>query len=289
MAADQLSTTFAALADPTRRAILSRLTAGEASVTELAGPFDMSLPAVTKHLKVLQRAGLISQGREAQWRPCKLEARPMREAVKWMEPYRPHWENGLIASMNICGKPRRPRARVGAAPERVNEMSSHARSIKHGSFSIERYFNYDIATLYRAWTDPAAKARWFNGPADKWTEVLREMDVRVGGRERAIGKFADGSESRFEAIYFDVVSDRRLVYTYDMYWQGKKISVSLASVEFVVQGKDGSRGAKLIVTEQHAFLDGYEDAGNRERGTQGLMDNLEVALAGGDTRVPRKA
>ena len=167
-------------------------------------------------------------------------------------------------------------------------MSSHARSIKHGSFVIERYYNYDTAALYRAWTDPAAKARWFNGPADKWTEVLREMDVRVGGRERAIGKFADGSESRFEALYFDIVPDRRLVYTYDMYWQGKKISVSLASIEFVTQGKDGSRGTKLIVTEQHAFLDGYEDAGNRERGTQGLMDNLEVALGGGDTRVPRK-
>jgi DNA-binding transcriptional ArsR family regulator len=93
--ADQLSSTFAALADPTRRAILSRLTTGEASVTELAEPFDMSLPAVTKHLKVLQRAGLISQGREAQWRPCKLSAAPMREAAEWMEPYRRHWERRL--------------------------------------------------------------------------------------------------------------------------------------------------------------------------------------------------
>jgi DNA-binding transcriptional ArsR family regulator len=92
MAADQLSSTFAALADPTRRAILSRLTSGEASVTELAEPFDMSLPAVTKHLKVLQRAGLIRQSREAQWRPCRLEAKPMREAAEWMEPYRRHWE-----------------------------------------------------------------------------------------------------------------------------------------------------------------------------------------------------
>jgi DNA-binding transcriptional ArsR family regulator len=92
MAADSLSTTFAALADPTRRAILARLSDGQASVGELAEPFDMSLPAVTKHLKVLQRAGLISQGREAQWRPCRLEARPMRDAVQWMETYRRHWE-----------------------------------------------------------------------------------------------------------------------------------------------------------------------------------------------------
>ena len=95
MAADQLSVTFAALADPTRRAILARLSSGEASVGELAAPFDISLPAVTKHLKVLQRAGLISQGREAQWRPCRLEARPMREAVMWMESYREHWERRL--------------------------------------------------------------------------------------------------------------------------------------------------------------------------------------------------
>jgi len=92
MAADSLSSTFAALADPTRRAILARLSDGQASVGELAEPFDMSLPAVTKHLKVLQRAGLISQGREAQWRPCRLEARPMRDAVQWMESYRRHWE-----------------------------------------------------------------------------------------------------------------------------------------------------------------------------------------------------
>ena len=95
MAVDQLSITFSALADPTRRAILARLSAGEASVGELAEPFDISLPAVTKHLKVLQRAGLISQGREAQWRPCRLEARPMREAAQWMESYRQHWEQRL--------------------------------------------------------------------------------------------------------------------------------------------------------------------------------------------------
>ena len=166
-------------------------------------------------------------------------------------------------------------------------MSSHARSIKHGSFVIERHLNYDTAALYRAWTEPAAKARWFNGPADKWTEQVREMDVKVGGRERVVGKFTDGSESRFEALYFDIVPERRLVYSYDMYFQGKKISVSLASVEFVASGRE-NRSTKLIVTEQHAFLDGYEDAGNRERGTQGLMDNLELALAGGDSRVPAK-
>ena len=92
MSADPLSATFAALADPTRRAILARLANGEASVTELAKPFDMSLPAVTKHLKVLERAGLITRAREAQWRPCRLEPTPLRELSDWVEQYRRHWD-----------------------------------------------------------------------------------------------------------------------------------------------------------------------------------------------------
>ncbi|HEX5726350.1 MAG TPA: metalloregulator ArsR/SmtB family transcription factor, partial [Longimicrobiaceae bacterium] len=89
---DRLSATFAALADPTRRAILARLAGGEATVTELAAPFDMSLPGISKHLKVLERAGLIERGREAQWRPCRLQAEPLREVDDWVEQYRSHWE-----------------------------------------------------------------------------------------------------------------------------------------------------------------------------------------------------
>jgi DNA-binding transcriptional ArsR family regulator len=88
---DQLTTTFAALADPTRRAILARLALGELSVTELAGPFEMSLAAVSKHLKVLERAGLIRRAREAQWRPCQLEARPLKDVAEWAEQYRRFW------------------------------------------------------------------------------------------------------------------------------------------------------------------------------------------------------
>jgi DNA-binding transcriptional ArsR family regulator len=91
-ATDRLDRTFAALADPTRRAILGRLTAGEATVTELAEPFDMSLPAVSKHLKVLERAGLIARGRERQWRPSRLEAGPLKEVAEWTEPFRRFWE-----------------------------------------------------------------------------------------------------------------------------------------------------------------------------------------------------
>jgi len=95
VATDHLSATFAAIADPTRRAILARLASGEAPVTELAKPFDMTLPAVSKHLKVLENAGLISRGRDAQWRPARLEAARLREAAQWMERYRIFWEQSL--------------------------------------------------------------------------------------------------------------------------------------------------------------------------------------------------
>ncbi|MEH1906845.1 ArsR/SmtB family transcription factor [Nostoc sp.] len=95
MSNEQLSLTFAALADPTRRAILAHLAKGEASVSELAKPFKMSLPAISKHIKVLERAGLIVRGREAQWRPCQIKAQPLKEAADWIEQYRQLWEQRL--------------------------------------------------------------------------------------------------------------------------------------------------------------------------------------------------
>jgi len=95
MPADQLSSTFSALADPTRRAILARLSRGETSVTALAAPFDMTLPGISKHLKVLQRAGLIARGREAQWRPCRLSPKPLRGVADWVEQYRRFWEQSF--------------------------------------------------------------------------------------------------------------------------------------------------------------------------------------------------
>lgn len=95
MQTDPLSATLSALADPTRRAILARLSSGERSVTELAEPFEMSLPAVTKHLKVLERAGLITRGRHAQWRPCRLKPQPLKEVADWVEAYRQFWEQSF--------------------------------------------------------------------------------------------------------------------------------------------------------------------------------------------------
>ncbi len=127
MVTDQLSTTFAALADPTRRAILARLTSGETSVNELAEPHDMSLPAISKHLKVLERSGLIVRSREAQWRPCRLKAEPLKNAVDWLEHYRRHWEESLDRlddylkelqkkPSGALGKPRKASARRRTVP-----------------------------------------------------------------------------------------------------------------------------------------------------------------------------
>jgi DNA-binding transcriptional ArsR family regulator len=117
MSPDRLSTTFAALADPTRRAILARLASGEKSVNELAEPFEMSLPAVSKHLKVLESAGLIARGREAQWRPCRLDAAPLKDISNWVERYRRFWEesfNRLDAYLReIQSKENQPREKKG--------------------------------------------------------------------------------------------------------------------------------------------------------------------------------
>jgi DNA-binding transcriptional ArsR family regulator len=107
MTTDHLSATFTALADPTRRAILTRLAAGECSVTELAEPFPISLPAVSRHLKVLERAGLIARGRRAQWRPCQLETRPLKDAADWLEHYRHFWEQSFDHLESYVGELRR--------------------------------------------------------------------------------------------------------------------------------------------------------------------------------------
>ena len=146
-------------------------------------------------------------------------------------------------------------------------------TVAHGSFVIERVFEASPARVFRAWADAGAKARWFYGP-EGWKEVVRELDFRVGGRERVQGAFANGIVSAFDAIYHDIVPDRRIVYAYDMRINERHISVSLATVELAPAGY----GTRMTFTEQGVFLDGYDDAGSRERGSQGLIDKLEASL-----------
>jgi DNA-binding transcriptional ArsR family regulator len=127
---DAMSTTFAALADPTRRAILARLALGETSVTELAAPFEMSMPAVSKHLRVLEKAGLVDRGREAQWRPCKLNAAPMQQAVDWLENYRQFWEQSFDRLEAYLKE-------IQSTPTRSKHKDTHAKTKSKHSRSKE--------------------------------------------------------------------------------------------------------------------------------------------------------
>jgi len=147
-------------------------------------------------------------------------------------------------------------------------------AVVHGTFAIVREYPHAVARVFAAWVDPAAKARWFAGPPDKWQLLERRMDVRAGGSERVRGKFQNGRVSDFRAHYHDVVPERRIVYAYDMFVDERKISVSLATITFEAAGK----GTRLTVTEQGAFLDGYDDNGSREQGTAALMDALGKSL-----------
>ena len=148
------------------------------------------------------------------------------------------------------------------------------RSVVHATFHLERNYDAPVARVWRALADENAKQKWFCGPPGRWEMMERRMDVRSGGRERLKGRWEGGVVSTFDAIYHDVIPNERLVYSYEMHLDDKKISVSLATLQ--LQGRDGKTW--LMVTEQGAFLDGYDDAGSREQGTAHLLDALGASL-----------
>jgi uncharacterized protein YndB with AHSA1/START domain len=139
------------------------------------------------------------------------------------------------------------------------------RSVEHAAFVVERVYDVSPDRVFAAWSDPQAKARWFDGSDGEF-----ELDFRVGGWERGRGALPDGREYAFAAVYRDIVPDRRIVYTYDMLVDGIRISVSVATAEFEPEG-DGTR---LVFTEQGAFLDGHETPSRREQGMGSLLDSL---------------
>lgn len=149
------------------------------------------------------------------------------------------------------------------------------RSAAHGMFSLERRYPASPARVWRALTDVEAKQKWFGGAPGSWQLLERRMDVRVGGSERLKGRWDGGLVTCFDAVYFDVVPQQRLVYTYEMHLDDRKISVSLATIELMAE----TAGTRLKVTEQGAFLDGYDDAGSREHGTGLLLDALGASLS----------
>jgi len=144
----------------------------------------------------------------------------------------------------------------------------------HDKFVIERTLNASPARVYAAWADPVAKARWFGGTPGQWELLIRESDFRVGGRDRLKGVWPSGVTSDFICAYHDIVPERRIVYTYDMYMGDRHLSVSVATIEFEPAGT----GTRMRVTEQGVYLDGQDDAASRERGTRVLMDALEASL-----------
>src|SRR5215469_5868059 len=131
------------------------------------------------------------------------------------------------------------------------------RSVVHAEFHLERVYDSPQSLVWRALTEPEAKAKWFSGKSAGWEVLAREMDVRVGGRERLRGRWESGLVTTFDAVYQDVVPNERLVYCYQMFLDERKISVSLATLQLESTG----RGTRLKVAEQGAFLDGYDDAG----------------------------
>jgi uncharacterized protein YndB with AHSA1/START domain len=149
-----------------------------------------------------------------------------------------------------------------------------ARSVVHATFHLERTYDAPAARVWKALTDEAAKQTWFGGSPGQWELLERHMDVRPGGTERLKGRWEGGVVSSFDATYHDVIEHERLVYSYEMHMDDRKISVSLATMQLKAEGGKTT----LLVTEQGAFLDGYDDAGSREQGTGHLLDALGASL-----------
>jgi uncharacterized protein YndB with AHSA1/START domain len=147
------------------------------------------------------------------------------------------------------------------------------RSTHHNTFVIERVYAAAPARVFKAFADPAAKARWFGGPAE-WERGPSEFDFRVGGHESSSGGPKGGQVHRFEARYYDIVPNERIIYSYDLYLDATRISVSLTTIEL----KPAGAGTRLIFTEQGVFLDGYDDAGSREHGSRWLLEKLDESL-----------
>lgn len=147
------------------------------------------------------------------------------------------------------------------------------RSTTHATFVIERDFNHPPAKVFDAFANPHSKAKWFGGP-DDWEKLNEEFDFRVGGRESVSGGPVGGPVHHYNAVYWDIVPNERIVSSYEMHIDDRRISVSLASMEFKATGS----GTRFVLTEQGIFLDGYDDAGERERGTLELLGQLETYL-----------
>jgi len=163
------------------------------------------------------------------------------------------------------------KAETTCADYQESRSSSH--SIVHGSFTLTRVYDASVARVFQAFADAEAKSKWFSGPPG-WKLVKRVFDFREGGREHVSGRFDNGTVTSFDAIYHDIVENERIIYSYVMEMSGRRISVSQASLQFKAEGQ----GTKFTITEYGDFLDGYDDAGSRERGTRDLLEKIAQSL-----------
>jgi uncharacterized protein YndB with AHSA1/START domain/DNA-binding transcriptional ArsR family regulator len=199
MSPDSLDRAFAALADPTRRAIIARLASSEATVNELAEPFDMTQPSISKHLKVLERAGLISRGRAAQTRPCRLEAAPLKEIANWVGVYRNLWEQ-----MRFCNQPSQPQ-------RKEREMAaSHEKTTRNSAFQITRVFKAPRDRVWKAWSEADQLKHWW-GPNGCSIDTHR-FEFRSGGFLHYAMKFADAPTMWGRFNYREIVAPERIVW-----------------------------------------------------------------------------
>jgi uncharacterized protein YndB with AHSA1/START domain/DNA-binding transcriptional ArsR family regulator len=258
---DRLTETFAALANPTRRAILERLAQGAANVNELAEPFELSLPAISKHIKVLERAGLIVRGQRAQYRPCTLDAAPLEEISGWAEHYRPIWEARFDRLDDYVQQLQHDKGQVQTVTDE-NDVKN---------VMIERSFDAPPDLIWRMWTESEHFAAWY-GPTGATIPVAK-MDVRVGGSRLVCMEMQTPNgaiQMWFTGEYLEVVENQRLVYTESMCDESGNLMSAAdmgmpeghpMTTEVVVELEQIGTGTKMVMTHVGVPADSPGGAG----------------------------
>ncbi len=282
--ADQLSRVFSALADPTRRDMVARLAVGDATVNELAQPYDVTVQAVSKHLKVLEGAGLVSRSRDAQRRPVHLEAEVFDLMTKWIERYRQEAEeryrrlDAVLAAMDESSAETDDRDRA-ARSSIMTATTSHETQIIADpglpTVEIVREFDAPPEAVFRAHTDPELVVQWL-GPR-RLTMRIDHYDARTGGSYRYIHTDADGTEYRFYGAFHEVRPSERIVqtFTYEDYPDG--VSLDTLTLEDLGDGRTRLRGLSVVdsMEARDAMI-----AGGMETGVREGYERLDELLAG---------
>jgi uncharacterized protein YndB with AHSA1/START domain/DNA-binding transcriptional ArsR family regulator len=258
---DPLSLTFAALSDPTRRAILARLSRGEASVTQLVEPFEMSQPAISKHLKVLERAGLVVRGRDAQFRPCRIEAAPLKDVSDWVEHYRAIWE----ARLDWLGDYLQDLQKRRSAMNARNPADAEA-DTSSGELTLNRTYDAPRSLVFAAWSSAEQIARWW-GP-NGFTAPVCEVDFRPGGKLVILMR-GHGMEHWMRGSFDEIVDQERIVFTVDAGDEGGHLIHTV--VTFAGQG-----GKTVLTIEQTIPKNPMMAKGQRQGWTEQLarLDGL---------------